>query len=65
MNKNRSLIKMLKTCGPKTDPCGTPDIINSNKLYRLLGEIVVALLNKYKFTLMLFLQNHLRLAKEL
>ena len=54
---------MLKRIGPKTDPCGTPDIINCEN--RLLGQIVVALLNKNKCMLMLSPQNHMHLAWQL
>ena len=41
MKKVRSFIYMLNGRGPRTDPCGTPDVTSSQELY--------ALTNSYKF----------------
>ena len=33
MKKVRPLIKMLNSVGPRTDPCGTPDVTSRQELY--------------------------------
>ena len=33
MKKVRSFIYMLNSSGPRTDPCGTPDVTSSQVLY--------------------------------
>ena len=32
MKKVRSLMEMLNSRGPRTEPCGTPDVISSQEL---------------------------------
>ena len=59
VNKGKSLMNSKKRTGPKTEPCGTPDLTICNLEFLFFSTIHCFLLERYELTQLRYLLSNL------